>query len=438
MIDENNYLKVFFYRLVAKKGLKAIKRFFSKKQSSNKGSNRIEKVTIERKLLVGIKKTAVWLKGKERVIIEYIKHNRVKILLDFFRKNSAASMVFFLATLVVVGNIGFKKEQGGFLFGSSREVTDNKEKIQHRVKSHAFKGNLTMAPLAVASDLKDEGDIKALTLKDGQLSQNQMQYQVLTASTSPDAKELLAEGADVAVYKVQDGDTVGSIAKNFGITANTILWANDLDDPDMIQPDDIIFVLPTSGVKHVVKSGDNLDKIAKEYEVDRKEIIAFNDLPADGKIAKGEELIIPGGEIEEEPVQEVLRQRDYYGSQVASEVGTSSAKRNPSIIDKNPKGGHRFPYGYCTWYVASKKYVPWGGNAGTWLYNARAYGVKTGKKAKAGAIIVTSESWYGHVGVVTKVSGGKVTIKEMNYKGWGKVSSRTISAKNRVIKGYIY
>jgi len=42
------------------------------------------------------------------------------------------------------------------------------------------------------------------------------------------------------------------------------------------------------------------------------------------------------------------------------------------------------------------------------------------------------------VGIVTKVSGDSVTISEMNYKGFGVVSSRTISAKNRVIKGYIY
>ena len=425
--------------LVAKKGLKAIKRFFFKKQSFKKEGSRIEKIEIEKRLLIRIKKIAVWIKKIERSTIQHIKHNRAKILLDFFRKNSAVSMVFLLATLVIVGNVNFKKEQGGFLFDSSKSSADNKEKIQHRVKSHAFKGNLTMAPLAVASSLKDEEDIVTLTIKDDQLSQNQMQHQVLTASTPPNAKELLAEGADVAVYKVKDGDSVGSIAKSFGITVNTILWANDLDDPDMIQPGDKIFILPTSGVKHVVKNGDNLDKIAEEYEADKKEIIAFNDLPADGKIKKGEELIIPGGKIEkEEPTQEVLKQREYYGSQVASEVGTSSAKRGPSIIDKNPKSGHKFPYGYCTWYVASKKYVPWGGNAGTWLYNARAYGVKTGKKAKVGAIFVTSESWYGHVGIVTKVSGSKVTIREMNYNGWGKVTSRTISAKSRVIKGYIY
>jgi surface antigen len=129
----------------------------------------------------------------------------------------------------------------------------------------------------------------------------------------------------------------------------------------------------------------------------------------------------------------LLQQRDYYSSDVAD--GTS---RGPSIIDRNPKGGHIFPYGYCTWYVAQHKYVPWGGNAGTWLYHARAYGAKTGKNPKEGSIIVTSESWYEHVGIVTKVKGDNVTIKEMNYQGFAKVSSRTISAKSRVIKGYIY
>jgi surface antigen len=52
--------------------------------------------------------------------------------------------------------------------------------------------------------------------------------------------------------------------------------------------------------------------------------------------------------------------------------------------------------------------------------------------------MVTSESWYGHVAVVTKVKGGNVTIKEMNYKGWAITSSRVISARSRKIKGYIY
>jgi surface antigen len=212
------------------------------------------------------------------------------------------------------------------------------------------------------------------------------------------------------------------------------LWANDIDNPNKIMPGDKIFILPVTGVKHVVKSGDNIDKIEKKYEADKQKIIDFNDLTADGAVKEGEELVIPDGQIEQPATpNNLLQRRDYYSSGVAD--GTS---RGPSIIDRNPKGGHRFPWGYCTWYVAQSKYVPWGGNAGTWLYHARAYGAKTGKKPKKGAIIVTSESWYGHVGIVTKVKGSSITIREMNYRGFGVESSRTISTKNRVIKGYIY
>jgi surface antigen len=51
--------------------------------------------------------------------------------------------------------------------------------------------------------------------------------------------------------------------------------------------------------------------------------------------------------------------------------------------------------------------------------------------------MVSSESWWGHVAIVEKVSGGNITISEMNYKGWGKKSSRTLPISSRVIKGFI-
>lgn len=292
-----------------------------------------------------------------------------------------------------------------------------------------------MVSLAMANEnVSDDDDLTELMIKDGNLNQNQMQFQVLTATT-PDAKELLEGGADVAVYQVEEGDTVGSIAQDFDVTMNTILWANDIDDPDKIMPGDRIFILPVTGLKHVVKSGDNIDKIAKKYEANKQRIIAFNDLTADGAVKEGDELVIPDGRIEQPQTtpSSLLQRRDYYSSEVAD-----GSSRGPSVIDQSPKGGHRFPYGYCTWYVAQNKYVPWGGNAGTWLYHARTYGAKTGKNPKEGAIIVTSESWYGHVGIVTKVKGNSVSIREMNYAGFGRVSSRTISVNSRVIKGYIY
>lgn len=349
-------------------------------------------------------------------------------------------MVIFTTLLVAAGNVNSDKEEGGFLFSYFQESASNEEKIEHRVKSHAFSNSLTMVPLAVASvPVPGEDELQAVGLNNDDMNRNQMQYQVLTATTVPDAKELLDEGADVAVYEVKDGDVVSTIAQKFNVTVNTILWANDIDDVDKIMPGDKIFILPVTGVKHVVKSGDTIESIAKKYSADKERIIAFNELKADGTLDRGAELVIPDGSIVQ-PRQtastpdNLLERRNYYSSGTA---GTDTA-RKPSMIDQNPKGGHKFPYGYCTWYVATKKYVPWGGNAGTWLYHAKAYGASTGKSPKVGSILVTNESWYGHVAIVEKVSGDNLTISEMNYAGFAKKSTRTLSSKSRVIKGYIY
>ena len=43
---------------------------------------------------------------------------------------------------------------------------------------------------------------------------------------------------------------------------------------------------------------------------------------------------------------------------------------------------------------------------------------------------------YTHL--VEKVSGGEITVSEMNYVGWGKTNRRTLSTGSRSIKGYIY
>ena len=102
-------------------------------------------------------------------------------------------------------------------------------------------------------------------------------------------------------------------------------------------------------------------------------------------------------------------------------------------------GNHFFPYGYCTYYVSQKRSIPWSGNAAQWLSGARSYGFTTGSTPQPSAIMVTSEGGrVGHVAYVEAVNDSEVTISEMNYRGFGIISSRTISAGSSVIRGYIY
>lgn len=107
--------------------------------------------------------------------------------------------------------------------------------------------------------------------------------------------------------------------------------------------------------------------------------------------------------------------------------------------------GHQFPRGQCTWYVAKKVYIPFGGHAKTWYDKAKSRGYKTykrGKKPVKGCIVVFKECrsypTYGHVAYVEKRKGSKLYISEMNVKGWNVKSYRWIKMKDRNIKGFIF
>jgi surface antigen len=101
--------------------------------------------------------------------------------------------------------------------------------------------------------------------------------------------------------------------------------------------------------------------------------------------------------------------------------------------------GNHFAYGYCTWYVANRRPIPWFGNAIEWWPNARAYGFAEGQAPRVGAVMVTAESSAGHVAYVEAVyPDGSWKVSEMNFVAWGVVSTRTIHPGQVPLLGFIY
>ena len=334
------------------------------------------------------------------------------------------------AILVSATNLSAGKESSGFLFGYLGSTEDNySNPLENKLFIEADKKKgLAMVPLAEAKTAPDP------ELKPEDPSEIAIENEAFIVGSSPVREEPKEEGG-VDIYEVRDGDTISGIASKFKITVNTILWANEIDNIDSIKPGDKIFILPASGLSHMVKKGDTIDSIASKYKADRSKIIAFNDLIATGEVKEGQELIIPDGQ--KEIIQPVT-------PSAPSTSGIAARQYEPfesigTKLSGKAGAGHRFPYGYCTWYVSQKRYVPWSGNAGTWLYKARAMGYATGRTPRAGSIIVTTEDRrYGHVALVERVSGNTITVSEMNYVGWGRKSTRTLDASSRVIEGNIY
>jgi len=128
--------------------------------------------------------------------------------------------------------------------------------------------------------------------------------------------------------------------------------------------------------------------------------------------------------------------------QVALKAYMLTARPSPGYA--TPMGAHwvycggpvsGFPCGYCTWWVATQRAVTWSGNAIDWWWNANR---PKGQVPQVGAIMVTRESWFGHVAYVVAVNGSSWTVSEENFVGWGIVSYRTLSPGQAPVVGYIY
>lgn len=374
----------------------------------------------------------------QREILDAFKGGFGRHFAEPFRNYGAFSLVVSSALLVSITNVTQEQGSESPVFGSFRStVSETSEQPRKRfAMEQPAVANLSLVPLASPDSPIDptekpveEGD--DLAFQSGAL---------LSAQTDATIAKDPEEEGGVSIYTVVDGDTVSGIAKKHGITVNTILWANDLDNVDSIKPGDQIFILPVAGLSHKIASGETLDSIVSKYKADRDKVIAFNELPANGEIKVGETIVIPDGYKEvprPTPADTGIARREYASSSSSGNITDVSG------IGKKLEGkagtGHKFPYGYCTWYVAQKRYVPWRGNAGTWLYHARAMGYKTGKSPAKGAIVVTTDNaYYGHVALVESVGKGTITVSEMNYRGWGKVNKRVVATNSRSIKGYIY
>lgn len=105
----------------------------------------------------------------------------------------------------------------------------------------------------------------------------------------------------ISTYIVEEGDTISSIADIYGISANTIYWANGLNRKSKLKIGQTLVILPITSVQHKVAKGDTIAKIAKRYNGNVDEIISYNGLE-DGALTAGEMIIIPDGEMPAAPL----------------------------------------------------------------------------------------------------------------------------------------
>lgn len=220
----------------------------------------------------------------------------------------------------------------------------------------------------------------------------------------------------VSSYTIAQGDTASSIAAKFNVTTDTLLWANNLADDATLKPGQQLMILPVNGLLYTVKGDENVAGLASTYQASANLIDSYNQL--EGKpLAAGQKIIIPDG------VKPEVKK--------AAPVAPKSSSSRVATTLRAGSFSNSYSYGYCTYYVASRRAIPsnWG-NASSWYFNAIASGYGVGTAPRAGAV---AWEFGNHVAYVESVNGdGTVTVSEMNFfgngGGWNRVSRRTTSA----------
>ena len=157
----------------------------------------------------------------------------------------------------------------------------------------------------------------------------------------------------------------------------------------------------------------------------------------------------------------ILAQLDGPALQLASQIAQIDAELNPVPgVSSTGTCGDSFVFGNCTWYVASRRCIPWGGNAVSWYYSAAKMGYLEGQTPAVGAVAVWgageagANQAYGHVAYVEAVGPGPAfgtltgdiipagffEVSEMNWfaggGGWDRVDYRLVSDSS--VMGFIY
>jgi flagellum-specific peptidoglycan hydrolase FlgJ len=96
-------------------------------------------------------------------------------------------------------------------------------------------------------------------------------------------------------YTVHQGDTVQSIAYQFGVSNETIIWENDMLDPDHLSIGQQLEILPFTGLVHQVRPGDTVASIANFYGANITDVVRVNQLHDPWIIVVGQTLAVPGG-----------------------------------------------------------------------------------------------------------------------------------------------
>ncbi|MDR1457849.1 MAG: LysM peptidoglycan-binding domain-containing protein [Puniceicoccales bacterium] len=212
------------------------------------------------------------------------------------------------------------KIESGKAFGRTSPVTPAKTTVYTVQAGDSLSKIAHMYGVTVKS-LKAVNDLSSDKLTIGQkLTIPESTAKDFNANSSAKSQRMLdGDGR----YTVKPGDNLTLIAKHFGVKQAALQEANNIDNPNKLRTGQKLIipgklaiaadeansvkekknnalVLPpqntsktSSGNLYVIKSGDTIDKIARDLEVEKADLVKLNNLENNSSLQGGKKLLIP-------------------------------------------------------------------------------------------------------------------------------------------------
>jgi murein DD-endopeptidase MepM/ murein hydrolase activator NlpD len=139
------------------------------------------------------------------------------------------------------------------------------------------------------------------------------------------AKSLHQEGP---TYLVQQGDTLGSIALQFGVDINELQSINQISDPNALDIGQGLIIPGLEGITGLLTSqtisfGDSLTTLTRAYQLEQDALLTLNRLSSPSEVIAGAKFIIPITEGKDLLASAVGMPQDLTILETAIHLGTS-------------------------------------------------------------------------------------------------------------------
>ena len=141
----------------------------------------------------------------------------------------------------------------------------------------------------------------------------------------------LDKNLKIVIYKIKPGDNLWNISKKTGLSIDTLLTLNNLDNVHIISTGTEIRIPNKDGIFYKVSPGETIEDIAKKFNVKPEDIINVNEF-SDESIEEGIDIFIPKGKL---PLEERL---NYLGRFITPLIGRITSgfgfRKNPMTKKK--------------------------------------------------------------------------------------------------------